>query len=1105
MARLAPRVALWIGVATTAVLAELAGHLEKNEVPSFWLCIAFAALAGVSIAVNDDGAKLSGGTGPISHIDECLDSAHALLADSLYLSGGMGRGIGSLEPLRELFASRPYGLTGLGGLLAFISSLLTSVTGLASKAWSKFASLLCARKSGKVAVAEDDKIKMSFQVELKCYSGYIYLLLMGIVREYTVRFLALILGTPRFKAYVNRERWIAGWADFYINHCKTYIEEVLARPITSAPDATFDVQKRSRPGGVLFEPLYKLEWTGEVQKCINLSSYNYLGFGGIDTFCTPAARECAITTGFSAAGARTEGGTLPVHRELEEEVAAFLGKEDALVLGMGFASNSTILPALFEAGGKGILVLSDELNHRSIVEGVRLSGATVKAFAHNSMIELEEKLDHAVQKGQPDGTPWRKIFIVVEGIYSMEGDFCRLREIVTLKNRYKAYLYLDEAHSIGAVGPSGRGVTDLLGVPTSEVEVMMGTFTKSFGSAGGYVAASRDVINALRQTAPGSVFAAAMAPPCAAQALAAFRVIAGKEAGDVGAKKLHAIKENSNWFRMMLEEKGFKTLGDEDSPIIPMMIHHPLKMKWFSQMCMQRGVAVVVVGYPAVPLQYERCRFCISAAHTREQLQKALAVVVEVGDQLGIRFEKDMDPNVLAERKERMSKYAKQLRDAPLVLRGDDAGKYKAWNPEPLVPATPAAAKGSALAAVIEVEQRTTRDFRLFDPVGYAKQSPDSVRRAIESTMDTYGFGACGPRGFYGTTIPHLELESAIAKFLRMEAAILYSAGAVTISSVIPALVQPGDRVILDTEVQLGIKAGLRLCKADIKWIPHNDLPAMERALQELASPTPGRKRPADERKRRTFLIVEAICQRTGKLAPLSQIIALKQKYKALLMLDETLSFGTLGANGRGLCEHFQLEEARHHVDAIVGSLEHACANVGGFCAGRQGLVEHQRLGGAGYCFSAASPPCSASAAQAVIEDLAADTGAKRLERLRANAKKLHDTLREAVSSHSLKLTSDPDSYVQHLIYAGEKESPGQLSSAALQKIAARCKETNGVTAQVCDPTSCSAETAFEKRIGAPEAGAVSLRFCASSYQSDEDIAAVATALREALSSLPSA
>jgi 7-keto-8-aminopelargonate synthetase-like enzyme len=529
---------------------------------------------------------------------------------------------------------------------------------------------------------------------------------------------------------------------------------------------------------------------------------------------------------------------------------------------------------------------------------------------------------------------------------------------------------------------------------------------------------------------------------------------------------------------------------------------------------MQRGVAVVVVGYPAVPLQAERCRFCISAAHTEEQLEKALAVVVEVGDKLGIRFEKNKDSKLRAEKKNQGLEHAKWLREATLLTQ-DDLAKHpsqivaKEWNPEPVAPAAPAAGglSASALAAVMQVEQRSMRDFRLFDPVGYAKQQIDSVRNAVESTMDVYGFGACGPRGFYGTTIPHLDLEKAIASFLGTKAAILYSSNVVTISSVIPALTQPGDRVILDDEVHLGIKAGLRLCKADIKWIPHGDIDAMERALQEISSESAAKsshQKKCDERQQRTFIVVEAISQRTGKLAPLPKIISLKQKYGAMLVLDETLSFGTLGVNGRGLTEHFACDTSS--VDAIVGSLEHSVANVGAFCAGRESLVEHQRLGGAGYCFSAASPPCSASAAKAVIADLAADSGAQRLERLRANSRKLHDTLRNVLAASSsanypLKLISDPDSYVQHLRWAGDGALSGENVNFKLFAIDKHCKEKGGVKAQICDPASCSAEAAFGTKMHAPEPGAATLRFCASCEQSDDDIAAVASALAEALSS----
>jgi len=1073
--------------------------------PPFWLCCILAGLVGTFLAVSEDSSS-HGGTGPMSHLDgDVADSASSLLSWSLYSDGG---GLGVLEPLRELFVNRPQGLYGIGGLIAFASSLLAAVGGLGQVAWRAVWPKKKAKHdhSSGPSSSTHEKIKMSFQVEMKCYSGYVFLLVMGLVREYTIRFLAAVTGDPLYTTYVKRERWVAGWADFYLNHCKTYVEECLARPITNAPDATFNVSVRSRPGGIMFEPLHKLQRTGEVKKCVNLSSYNYLGFGGIDTYCTPAARAMALDVGYSAAGTRNEGGTMAVHRELEQEVAGFLDKEDAIVLGMGFASNSCMLPALFEAkaGGKGILAISDELNHRSIVEGVRLSGCSIRAFAHNNMPALEAELKRAVEEGQPNGKPWRKIFVVVEGIYSMEGDFCRLREIVTLKNRYKAYLYLDEAHSIGAVGPHGKGLADLFSIPTSEIDVMMGTFTKSFGSAGGYVAATKDVIDSLRRNAPGSVFASAMAPPCAAQALAAFKVIAGKAGGDIGAKKLAAIKENANFFRKSLDQAGFKTLGDVDSPIIPMMIHHPLKMKWFSQMCMDRGIAVVVVGYPAVPLQYERCRFCISAAHTNEQLSAVLKDVIDIGTKLGIRYEVDYDPELKSARDKREDEYAQWLRSAPMETGSSVSSvpaAAAAYQPEALAPALrDFGLSKAALDVVKTVEPRSSVDFRLHDPLGYALRPDPAAKRAIEQTMDVYGFGACGPRGFYGSTLPHLDLEIDIAKFLGTQGAIVYSAGAVTISSVLPALVQPGDKVVIDSEIGMGARAGLRLCKAEVSWVPYGDVDAFATAVRKFSEAASVQKK--GERQPRIFILTEAICQRTGQLAPLAELVALKEKFGALLVLDETLSFGTLGAHGKGLCEHCDISPDR--VDAIVGSLEHAVANVGGFCAGRSGLVEHQRLGGAGYCFSASSPPSSCSAASALVRALGEgdSDSAQRLTKLQSNAARLHEVAREALppsgSGVPVELLSSPNSYVQHLRWTGSTSA--DEAEARLLAVAEACKAApEAVRIQVTVPGSCSAEVAFGERIGAPALPMPSIRLCASAEQSCADITALGKVLRAAL------
>lgn len=182
-------------------------------------------------------------------------------------------------------------------------------------------------------------------------------------------------------------------------------------------------------------------------------------------------------------------GTNPLHTELESLTAKFLGVEDAIVFGMGFATNSLNIPTLITPG---CLVVSDEKNHASIILGLRLSGATPKVFKHNNMNDLERVLRESIIAGQPgSGKPWKKILIIVEGVFSMEGSIVKLPEIIALKKKYKAYVYLDEAHSIGATGPSGRGILEYYGVDPNDIDILMGTFTKSFGSAGGYIAGNK--------------------------------------------------------------------------------------------------------------------------------------------------------------------------------------------------------------------------------------------------------------------------------------------------------------------------------------------------------------------------------------------------------------------------------------------------------------------------------------------------------------------------------------------------------------------------------------------------------------------------------------
>lgn len=271
------------------------------------------------------------------------------------------------------------------------------------------------------------------------------------------------------------------------------------------------------------------------------------------------------------ASSRRELGTSALHLEVERLTAEFMGVEDALVFGMGFATNTMNLPAIVSAG---CLVLSDEKNHASIIAGLRLAGATSRVFRHNNMRDLERRLREAICEGQPTTKePWRKIIIAVEGIFSMEGTIVRLPEIVALKKRYKAYIYLDEAHSVGALGKRGRGAAEYFGLDPHDIDVLMGTFSKNFAAVGGYIAGSKRLIDHFRCHSQAHCYGSSMSPPVAAQILSSMQVLMGLDGTDVGATKVAQLARNTQYFRRSLSQLGVITFGHADSPVVPMMVY----------------------------------------------------------------------------------------------------------------------------------------------------------------------------------------------------------------------------------------------------------------------------------------------------------------------------------------------------------------------------------------------------------------------------------------------------------------------------------------------------------------------------------------------------
>ncbi|XP_049319598.1 serine palmitoyltransferase 2 [Astyanax mexicanus] len=470
-------------------------------------------------------------------------------------------------------------------------------------------------------------------VAVLTYMGYGILTIFGYLRDFMRQW-------KIEKCHIAREReeqkdfvpLYQDFENFYTRNLYMRIRDNWNRPICSVPGDKMDLVER-----VSYDYNWTFGYTGRVVKdVINMGSYNYLGFAENTGSCAEAAAEVTVKYGVGVSSTRQEMGNLDRHEEMEKLVARFLGVESAMAFGMGFATNSMNIPALT---GKGCLILSDELNHASLVLGARLSGSTIRVFKHNNMQSLEKLLRDAIVHGQPrTHRPWKKILILVEGIYSMEGSIIRLPEVIALKKKYKAYLYLDEAHSIGALGPSGRGVVEYFGLDPTDVDIMMGTFTKSFGAAGGYIGGKKELIDYLRSHSHSAVYATSMSPPVVEQIITSMKCIMGEDGTTIGRERVQQLAENTVYFRRRLREIGFIIYGNNDSPVVPLMLYLPAKIGAFGREMLKRNIGVVVVGFPATPIIESRARFCVSASHTKEMLDQALNAISEVGDLLQVKY-----------------------------------------------------------------------------------------------------------------------------------------------------------------------------------------------------------------------------------------------------------------------------------------------------------------------------------------------------------------------------------------------------------------------------------------------------------------------------------
>lgn len=342
----------------------------------------------------------------------------------------------------------------------------------------------------------------------------------------------------------------------------------------------------------------------------------YTGLTG-DPRVEAAAKAAIDQYGTGCAGSRFLNGTLDLHVKFEKELAEFECKDEALIFSTGFSVNSGVLANVC---GREDYIICDDRNHASIVDGRRLSFATCLKYKHNDMEDLEKQL----QKCRPESIK----MIVVDGVFSMEGDLANLPEIVKLKKKYDASLYVDEAHGLGVFGREGRGVCDHFGV-TDDVDIIMGTFSKSLASIGGFVAADFDTINFLRHTCRTYIFSASNAPSATAAAREALHIIRKEP------ERIERLWQVTRYALRRFREEGFE-IGDTESPIIPLYVRDVEKTFLVTKLAFDNGVFINPVIPPACAPQDTLVRFALMATHTEEQVERGVKALKEIFVEQGI-------------------------------------------------------------------------------------------------------------------------------------------------------------------------------------------------------------------------------------------------------------------------------------------------------------------------------------------------------------------------------------------------------------------------------------------------------------------------------------
>jgi glycine C-acetyltransferase len=358
--------------------------------------------------------------------------------------------------------------------------------------------------------------------------------------------------------------------------------------------------------------------TVDGKQVLNFCSNNYLGLANHPEI-KKAALSAIETYGVGPGAVRTIAGTMSLHVELEERLAAFKGVDAAITFQSGFNANLGAIPALV---GREDAIYSDELNHASIIDGCRLSRADVLRYAHCDPEDLRRVIEENKDKD------YRRSLIVTDGVFSMDGDVAPLDKIYALAQEYQFLLMVDDAHGEGVLGKGGRGIVDHFGLH-GKVDIEIGTLSKAFGVVGGVVAGKRPIVEWLRQRGRPFLFSSAMTVPDVAACLTAVDLLEGS------TELVDRLWENTEFFQTGVRQLGFDT-GASTTPITPIMLGEAPLAQAFSRRLFQEGVFAMAIGYPTVPRGKARIRVMISAAHSQQDLEKALEIFAAVGKELDV-------------------------------------------------------------------------------------------------------------------------------------------------------------------------------------------------------------------------------------------------------------------------------------------------------------------------------------------------------------------------------------------------------------------------------------------------------------------------------------